>query len=306
MSSSQPLFNEQLVVQFDGWLLVRLPTDPDPCDEPRGSSGYSFAFGNEPDLDRCLHLQPPAGFQPRSYSPTIGVHVRSAIRTDGAGNSYSVDPLVGAAVNLLGNPKMENRNWVLTLPGFEPIVPFILRISTADFVIERDDILDPANPGLPVWEVSAPMLQRRAAFGLELEPETIGRATGIWDSMGLAKQRMALLQHDLEQERRRVPLDPARLAILHGRIQQLQIGINAPPPGDRRIMARYFVERFGFQMNGPHALLTGNQAQSFGGVLDPAAPWTISFWMGAWDPDVLCCFMQGSLCIPYKKEQSPQ
>jgi hypothetical protein len=31
---------------------------PDPSDEPRGVSGYTFALAGEPDLDRLLHLQP--------------------------------------------------------------------------------------------------------------------------------------------------------------------------------------------------------------------------------------------------------
>ncbi len=44
---------KQLVVRFRGWCTIRLPTDPDPSDEPRGASGYTFAFSGEPDLDRA-------------------------------------------------------------------------------------------------------------------------------------------------------------------------------------------------------------------------------------------------------------
>jgi hypothetical protein len=46
-----------------------------------------------------------------------------------------------------------------------------------------------------------------------------------------------------------------------------------------------------------------------GGTLDPGGadptkgpPWTIAFWIGAWDPDVLCAYMQGALEIPYAQE----
>src|SRR5688500_5259039 len=35
---------------FRGWFQARLPTDPDPFDEPRGISGYAWALPGEPDL----------------------------------------------------------------------------------------------------------------------------------------------------------------------------------------------------------------------------------------------------------------
>ena len=47
-----------LLLRFQGWFELRLATDPDPTDEPRGVSGYTFAFGCEPPLDRVLRFQP--------------------------------------------------------------------------------------------------------------------------------------------------------------------------------------------------------------------------------------------------------
>jgi len=102
-----------LVITFSGWCLLRLATDPDPTDEPRGLSGYTFAFAGEPDLDRIVRLQPPTDFSPRSHAPQLGVTVNAATRTDGT----PVPALQGAAVDLLDEPRLENRNWVLTLPG---------------------------------------------------------------------------------------------------------------------------------------------------------------------------------------------
>ena len=72
-----------LALSFEGWCSLRLPTDPDPSDEPRGISGYTFAFAGEPDFDRVLNLQPRAGMRYRSHGPKLGVTVRSAIRSDG-------------------------------------------------------------------------------------------------------------------------------------------------------------------------------------------------------------------------------
>ncbi len=36
-----------LVVNFAGWFQCRLATDPDPTDEPRGVSGFTFALAGE-------------------------------------------------------------------------------------------------------------------------------------------------------------------------------------------------------------------------------------------------------------------
>jgi hypothetical protein len=64
------------------------------------------------------------------------------------------------------------------------------------------------------------------------------------------------------------------------------------------VMARYFVERFGFPVTGT-TTVGGDQPTVLGGTIDPTTPWSISFWMGAWDPDLLCMYMQGALEIPY-------
>ncbi len=48
-----------LSITFAGWAQCRLPTDPDPYDEPRGVSGYMYAYAGEPDLDRLIRFQDP-------------------------------------------------------------------------------------------------------------------------------------------------------------------------------------------------------------------------------------------------------
>ena len=113
-----------LVLEFEGWCSLRLPTDPDPSDEPRGISGYTFAFAGEPDFDRVLNLQPRPGMPIRSHSPELGVKVRTA-----SAATAQAWRCRARAVDLLGGPIIENRNWTLTLPGFEPIVPFHLRVE---------------------------------------------------------------------------------------------------------------------------------------------------------------------------------
>ena len=46
-------------INFAGFFQIRLPTDPDPTDEKRGVSGYTFALAGEPDFDRILRLHDP-------------------------------------------------------------------------------------------------------------------------------------------------------------------------------------------------------------------------------------------------------
>jgi hypothetical protein len=263
-----------LVLEFAGWCSLRLPTDPDPSDEPRGVSGYTFAFAGEPDLDRVLNLQPRPGMPVRSHGPQLGVRV---VRS-------SLPALTGATVDLLCDPIIENRNWTLTLPGFEPIVPFHLRIAGERASLERFAPLNPADPSQPLWQVPQALLEAQGAQGMEYEPATVGDATGEWDPLGAVQARLAALEADLEHAQ-----GTERIA-LEGRIAELEFAV--ANPGDRRVLVRNFVERFGFELVGDATV------EGVDGV-DTSAPWRIDFWLGGWDPDVLCLYMKGALNVPY-------
>jgi hypothetical protein len=287
----------QLVLQFTGFCLMRIPTDPDPTDEPRGASGYTFAFAGEPDLDRLIYLQPPDAKKvpPRRFAPDVGVTVKSAKRVDASGSVTDLPALLDAKVDLLDGPKLENRNWTLTLPGFEPIVPFHLQVKAKGLRVYRDAPIDPDHPDLPIWKVDQSKIVAQGAAGMAWEPSTIGRATGIWDAGAFVARRrdaVAALLAELEKEHG----DPVLIANLRGRLAELEFAVQNP--GDRRTLAKNFVERFSFPMLGKKPVVDGPDAD-FGGKLDVVSPWTVSFWIGAWDPDALCAFMEGSLSIPY-------
>ncbi len=292
-----PATSARLILQFDGWCQIRLPTDPDPTDEPRGASGYTFAFAGEPDLDRIVRLQPSDTVPVRSHGWPIGVSVRDAFRQE-AGVNHEIPGLVGASVELLGEPRLENRNWTLTPAGYEPIVPFDLQIANEELRIRRRAPLDPAHPDAPLWALEPNLLQAQGANGVEFEPETVGRATGIWDSLQIAKERLARLRGDLEMVTT-VPDGTPEQTALRARISELEIGIGDPT--DRRIVARYYVERFGFDMLGD-SRIDGNQTGVLGGTLAEGAehPWSVRFWIGAWDPDVLSAYFEGVLDVPFE------
>lgn len=292
-----------LIIQFEGWSIIRQPTDPDPTDEARGVSGYTFAFAGEPDLNRVIYLQPSEDFVPRSHGPELGVTVRHAVRYDDTGQTV-ITALENAPVNLHGGPKLENRNWTLTPAGFEPIVPFDLEIKGKGITIRRSAPIDPDHPNRPLWEIDEAQLRAKAADGVVYEPATIGNATGIWDSLKLAKERKAKLEKDLaalQQKREKSGEEQIAIAALEGRISELNIGISNP--NDRRIMARYYVERFAFPMQGM-AHISGDEEKLLNGKLDTGVNpgWTIGFWFGAWDPDTLTSYMKGALEIPYVDE----
>ena len=228
-----------------------------------------------------------------------------AVRTrDGS----SIDKLCNASINLVGDklngePKLENRNWTLTPPGYEPIVPFNLRITAKqlDLVIARDDPLDAAHPEVPVWELAPSVLARRGASGYNSDPYRVRTATNITDPYGVVKARLKWL------EKLPKPNDPGQQAVIDGRISELRFA--EANPNDRRVMSRYGVEVFDFPLiegqGGWVEDCSGNRLdpsvcqEKLGGKLDVQAPWHASFWLGAWDPDLLCGYTEGSFEIPY-------
>ena len=93
--------SKTLILEFSGRCMFRQPTDPDPYDELRGVSGYTFAYANEPDLNRVIYFQPDPAFPVRSHCPEIGVRVRRAYIQQLSGNT-EIGALCGATFDLLG------------------------------------------------------------------------------------------------------------------------------------------------------------------------------------------------------------
>ncbi|MEA2694349.1 MAG: hypothetical protein QOJ16_3736, partial [Acidobacteriota bacterium] len=50
-------FAKLLEIQFQGYFLCRLATDPDPTNEPSGVSGYTMALVGEDELDAVIRTQ---------------------------------------------------------------------------------------------------------------------------------------------------------------------------------------------------------------------------------------------------------
>ena len=270
-----------LWIEFGGWFQCRLATDPDPSDESRGVSGYVRAVAGEPDLDRILRLQ-PEGAVPRTHCPTIGVTARALLGDAGpvAGSLIS-----GAKVELLENPKFEGRNHIVAEDGFEPIVPFHVRISKDEFLLQRrfDDAMQypPKNPD------DAAKLQTLQAGGVVISPGAIGAATGVFSLASVWKDRVARLQEDLKGT-----TDEVQCAALKSRIASMSNPTNA----------RFFGARMMYSVPlGGTAVVKDPKNWLGGKPVTEKTPWPMDFWCGAWDPDALSGYMLGYLGVPLQE-----
>ena len=272
-----------LVINFSGWFQCRLATDPDPTDEPRGVSGFTFALAGEPDFDRVIRWHHPVA--PRSHGPHVGVFVTSVFVD---GTPVPDDPLLGARVDLLHEPKFESRNYVTRDGSMGPIHPFEIQVAGQEVTLRREDILDPENPDLKIHQLSPRSLSRRGS----LIPMTVDRikiadATGITDPIAYRKQRQDLLYGDLQRTE-----DPVLRSALEKRIRELDI----TAPNKLQVLSLNLYNDYRFDVNGPAEIIDpDNRLQ---GVIDTSQDWPIAFWMGGWDTDALCGYVRGMLTIP--------
>jgi hypothetical protein len=260
-------------LRFSGWFCCRLATDPDPYDETRGVSGYVHAYVGEPDLDRLVCFQPPVFTRP--LGPQLGVAVDQVHRD---GEPVNDHPLLGARVDLLGEPKFEGRNGVVAVAGLEPVYPFELEIAKEDFRLVRS--IAPTDPGYPYPEYFA--------GGIEPAPDEIREATGIPSLTAVWRQRQAALQASVDS------LPEPEQTGTRERLAFLDSQLNAPGGG----VSRFFLARLRYDyllasplsLTDPQGWLPEAQDNSEDG-------WSARFWLGGWDADVQCGYARGTVSI---------
>ena len=282
-----------LLLTFEGWCTIRVPTDPDPCDEPRGASGYTFAFAGEPDLDRRVRLQPedaPELLRPGAPWKKWGVFVKQAVLVGDDGSEVEVPEFLGAEVRLLGEPRLENRNWVLTPPGKEPIVPFDLEFKEKGGrqLLRRNAPLK--GEAVDFWKKDLKHLLDQAATGITSDPALISTTTGITDGAEKFRQRLVVLKELLDAEK-----DETKRQCLSSRAYEVNFGIQKM---DRRVRSHHAIERFAFEMDGKEVFALPEGLLS---TLDLESPWDVSFWIGSWDCDLLGAYFSGRLSVPFKR-----
>jgi hypothetical protein len=271
-----------LSITFAGWAVCRLPTDPDPYDEPRGVSGYMRAYAGEPDLDRIIRFQAPPFV--RAHGPSIGVTVQS-ISLDG--HVVADHPLLRAEVHLLGDAKFEGRNGVISEDAREPICPFDLSIVKGADQLRRATV--PSEPRSPYREFNARHVIRDAGF--------IERATTITSLVGKWNDRIVLLQQDL------AAAPPDARPGLEERIDFLRRNIAARGGG----VAGFFPVRmlWSYRLRSevqPDAIAPPGFLRGFKPTTDP---WDVHFWIGGWDADAQAFFVGGTLDIAERAAPPP-
>lgn len=295
-----------LAINFEGWCQVRLATNPDPTDEPRGVSGYTFALAGEPDLDRVIRCHAPV--HPRSHAPDIGVFVRS-VSVDGGPNPEH--PLVGGPVTLLNEhgvpperprdphgPKFEARDTVFTDAGLEPISPFHLHISSPDgeIVLARKMVMYPEDPNLPIWKIPQEAMLKVGTQLFIFDSAEVAAATGILDRKAFRARRHDVLVKDLAEAQKEDPPDETAIAALEKRVGQFDIPKDA---WDRRTEFLGGCETRAFELTGD-TTVEGEKALG-GKVQTGDAQWNTEFWFGGWDCDTLSAYFKGTLVLPFTR-----
>lgn len=253
-------------LDFEGWFQCRLATDPDPTDEPRGVSGWTFALAGEPDLDRIIYTQPSGKTVQRRFGPTVGVRI-STVHVDG--QMQGGHPLLNAPIELLGAPVFEGRNGLASEDTEEPIFPFHIRISHSTVLIERE-----------FRDIRTSDWRFERSQGTSVNRDALARA-GIGTPEAYVQTRMDNLSNALKTEQDE--LEKVRLEARLKHIKQRRLG---PVPLFVGLRYRYVLDGPWVTFKDPRKVL---------GLEIDSTPWIADLWVGCWDADLLCGYMIGSL-----------
>jgi hypothetical protein len=291
-----------LELEFQGWLQCRLATDVDGAHEPRGVTGNAFAIGSEPDLDRVIRLQPD-GTTVRSHCPPIGVAVTAARVLESAQHAPQTGlpypSLVGARVHLLGEPKFEGRNHLVSEDG-EPIDPFDLLIEAGPgmklrrSVDSRKSIVDMSpterrGTGRYPVGVTATVLNFR---------ENARRIGVVTSPRQYIEARINALKGDLDKVANPISEEAEALGF---RIAVISQAITSP---SIRWVRFFFDAAYYHSLSGPMDLDIEKIEPKISPIRPPggAGPdpsrWAINYHIGLFDTDALSAYMFGILRIP--------
>jgi hypothetical protein len=302
-----------LDINFDGYFLCRLATDPDPTNEERGMSGYTMALANEDPLDQVIRLQVSPDWLERNARPpllemdiSLGVTVKSALfnglKYDGANNVLGAKVYLDGVDFPLPGPTFESRNSTVGSDDTFAFVvnPFNFRIEQEDTGVKltATDYVDPSDPALALWQVNDPAIySRRLPNCATIGDTEVEEALNVFDAYGYFRDRRRYLDKLIRDtsairdkttsKQKRDQLD-ALIQSCKSRIYQLEFW------GDRVINKIQTKVSWAYDINGPQ-YVEGN----LGGKVDTTQPWKMSYWFGGWDGDLLLGYMRGTLGVPF-------
>jgi hypothetical protein len=300
----------KLRINFEGYWQCRQATDPDPSDEPRGVSGYTFAVGHENDFDQAICLQRCQIADPDFREPHLGkfgVHTTGAEIVETEGKSKPLKPSIacGAKVYLRPSecdksklPKFELRNEIIfhELQGIiMPICPFNMEIAGDGWKLRREDPLDTNDTSLEIWEM-VDGYARRSPKSFHVVSSDVTDALGIKPAPDYATAFSNYFQNRKQWLKLRLAETDDRVKAegLKTRIWAIEFFSQ-----DQRMESRLGLQAiWDFEIRGENPDICGAE-DYFAGTIDTGAFWRTYFWMGGFDGDLMRGYMRGYLEVPF-------
>ena len=303
----------KLDINFEGYFMCRLATDPDPTNEERGMSGYTMALTMEDPLDQVIRLQvDPPWLERNARPPLLDLHIKIGVKVRSVlfeGVPYEgARDVLGAKIYLDGvdfplpGPTFESRNSTVGSDDTFAFVlnPFNLRIQQDDTGVKLNasDYVDPSDPNKPLWKVNDPSVyQRRLPTCTSIPDTEVMEAVNVFDAYGYFRDRQRYLDKlirdtcgardacDVQAKRDQLN---AEVESYKSRIYQLEHW------GDRIINKIQTKVGWEHDINGPQHI-EGN----LGGQVETGQPWRVKYWFGGWDGDLLLGYTRGTLSVPF-------
>lgn len=299
-----------LELDFGGYFMARLATDPDPTGEKRGISGYTMALVSEPPLDQVIRLQldPKSGLRVRDPGPALGKEVGVTVRSvkfDGKPYPAGLKLFNHARLSLEGEnppfpgPIFESRNNIV---GSDDTMMFIINpfdlavyprgegaLPKGKELLRVRDYLDPCDPAARVWEIEDPSTYvRRLPPHFEPNSPEALKAIHVRHPRAYFDERLEWLRAELAKQS---DAHSTQAQELQSRIFQIELW------GARVYGKLGFKLGYDFRPNGEQVV--GAQLRKLG-TPDTDHPWRFTCWFGGWDGDLLVGYCNGTLAIPFE------
>lgn len=319
-----------LTLRFAGWFQCRQATDPDPTDDPYGTSGYTMALAGEPPLDRQVRLQWAPGkthLRPSDLDRERVERIRRGVTLvgvdyDGVPDAQRTRLLAGAKVRLLGatddlndGPVLVSRN---NSVGSDDTMAFLVEPFRLDVrapsrpdgtpalaVFAQDDLV-PGHPECRAVDIAEPAVYARrltAAFCTAGAAAAASQAIGVYDDYGYFRDRRRWLGRqigELQARRAAGGLSADEDLALQGyrsRLYQIEHW------GERVISKLASLAQWAHSVTGPRRfeldLDACGHSPLLGGTVHFDQAWRTAYWMGGWDGDLLIGWLEGSLSVPF-------
>ena len=214
-----------ITIEFGGYFNCRQTTDPDPTDDPYGTSGYTVAMTGEPLLDQIIRLQwqegkshlRPNGVLDLRRKVLQGVRVLNVTR-NGEDDKLLSDQLCGATVNLAkdwlndasGEAKERSPMFISNnnVVGSDDTMAFVIepfnleitqQLNTGETLqIQGIDALSTSHPNQSAIEFDMPAAYaRRLSYKLQTDSAVSHQAIGVFDEYGYFRDRRQWLNQQI-------------------------------------------------------------------------------------------------------------